>query len=218
MARYSAFQTAGFRAHGSRGTVPSTDPDYPGWCIAEYASTAHEESILSFSVVLATWRNPGKGGAAAVSPFCCLGRGAPTSHDPNAVLLFGCWLLEVGPGETLELWRDPRIVAKPHNRRVLDTLRTGDYVIDMDYTDVVQLSMCDPTVRVVGADVQAVVVGEIRLTASLTRETFGARGGRTWRWNHAALQSRDAFRRHRLAPGPVPTGDCDVWQPRRAPR
>ena len=25
------------------------------------------------------------------------------------------------------------------------------YVIDMDYTDVVQLSMCDPTLRVVGA-------------------------------------------------------------------
>ena len=42
------------------------------------------------------------------------------------------------------------------------------YVIDMDYTDVVQLSMCDPTLRVVGADVD-VVVGEIRLTASLTR-------------------------------------------------
>ena len=35
----------------------------------------------------------------------------------------------------------------------------------MDYTDIVQLSMSDPTVRVVGADVQAVVVGEIRLSA-----------------------------------------------------
>ena len=101
MARYSAFMSRlpaplppllpctvfGRPAHGSRGTVPSTDPDYPGWCIAEYASTAHEESILPFSVVLATWRNPGKGGAAAVSPFCCLGRGAPTSHDPNRTFL-----------------------------------------------------------------------------------------------------------------------------------
>ena len=94
MARYSPFQTAGFRAHvGSRGTVPSTDPDYPGWCIAEYASTAHEESILPFSVVLATWRNTGKGGAAAVSPFCVWAV-VHQPHDPNAVLLFGCWLLD----------------------------------------------------------------------------------------------------------------------------